>query len=227
MPALAATAQRELLGVSQMRIGLTTFLGAALLVALPCLSEAQTPASTGAVDVAQLQQTVRALTTRAEIAESAVRALNEKQTATYWSAAAAIVAALLVAGFAVVNQRAQAALERQLTAEQGLQARLLKAIELVMQSRNLYEAEIRLANLKPFIPDDARNQLEAVLKGEAVPGKSGFSGPEWTDLRVRMAETMAAKATSPGEVLQIWRYLLPGKRSVTEVTWPPSGVVPN
>lgn len=205
-----------------MRIGLITFLGAALLVALPCLSVAQAPASTGAVDVAQLQQTVQALSTRAEVAESALRALNEKQTATYWSAAAAIVAALLVAGFAVLNQRAQAKLQRLLTAEQGAQARLLTAIELVMQSRNLYEAEIRLANLKPFIPVDAQTQLEAVLKGAgAVPGKSGFAGPEFTDLRIRMAETMAAKANSSGEVLQIWRHLLPGKGSITEVTWPP------
>ena len=205
-----------------MRIGLTTFLGAALLVALPCLSVAQAPASTSAVDVAQLQQTVQALTTRAEVAESALRALNEKQTATYWSAAAAIAAALLVAGFAVLNQRAQAKLQRLLTAEQGAQARLLTAIELVMQSRNLYEAQIRLANLKPFIPDCAQTQLEAMLKGAgAASGKSGFAGTEFTDLRIRMAETMAAKANSSGEVLQIWRHLLPGKGSITEVTWPP------
>jgi len=218
-----------------MRTRLAIFRLVALLLALPGLGAAQAPASTSTAEVAQLQRTIQSLTTRAENAEtmarshatraenaeSSVRTFNEKQTATYWTAAAAIAAASVAAGFAVFNQRAQAKLQRQLTAEQAVQGRLLTAIELVMQSRNAYEAGIRLENLGPFIPEEVKTHLERMLRPQGIDAPQ-FSGPEWTDLRVRMAETMAAKAGSPSEVLQIWRHLLPSKHSVSTVTWPPA-----
>lgn len=202
-----------------MKIHLISALFATVLLIFPAMGNAQTTSLNGGVDVAKLQQAVQELTLRAEVAESSVRSLNEKQTATYWSSAAAIVAALLVAGFALINQKAQAKLQRELTSEQAKQGRLITAIEMVMQSRNSYEAKIRLKNLETFIPDDMKTHLETMLDRN---DGGGFSGYEWDDLRTKVAETMAAKANSPDEVFQIWRVMLPNKRSISSLGWPPA-----
>lgn len=112
-----------------------------------------------------------------------------------------VLAAAIGGIFAVRNQNKQAAQER-----------LLKAVELIMDSRSGYQAEIRRKNLAVFL-DDETNLHIANIKEE-------FSGPEFTDLHVALAQAMSEKATTPTEVLDIWRQVLKGKKFFDKVEYP-------
>jgi len=113
-----------------------------------------------------------------------------------------VVLAAIVAGyFALRNQNAQAA-----------QGRLLKAVELIMESRSGYQADIRTKNLSVFLDDETKKHLEKI--------DTDFSGPEHTDLHVALAEAMSAKATTPVEVLAIWKSVLKEKKFFDKVSYP-------
>ncbi len=112
-----------------------------------------------------------------------------------------VVLAAIVGGyFALRNQNTQAA-----------QGRLLKAIELIMESRSGYQADIRSKNLSVFLDDATKKHLEGI--------KTDFSGPEYTDLHVALAEAMSAKATKPAEVLAIWKSVLKEKNVFNRVSY--------
>jgi hypothetical protein len=117
-------------------------------------------------------------------------------------AALGVVIAATVGGFfAVRNQNKQAA-----------QQRLLKAVEIIMESRSGYQAEIRRRNLLVFLDNDTKEHLEGI--------KDKFSGPEFTDLHVALAQAMSEKATTPTEVLDIWKCVLKEKKFYDKVEYP-------
>ncbi|MDB5984914.1 MAG: hypothetical protein JWQ69_5929 [Pseudomonas sp.] len=171
----------------------------------------------------QVPQDISSLTSRIHDLNDEVKALKKRSEDTSiaaLSALAAIGAALLTGIFAILNQRRQAIQQRLLTAQEAEQERLLKAIEIIMQSRNRYEARIRVQNLDPFLTPLVKTHLESMLAGRFDKKKPGFSGPEWIQLRIKMAETMAAKAKDADEVYRIWQQLLADKSAVADVTWP-------
>lgn len=113
-----------------------------------------------------------------------------------------IVLAAAIAGFfAIRNQNRQAAQER-----------LLKAVELIMDSRSGYQADIRRQNLDVFLDEPARKHLEDI--------KEKFSGPEYTDLLLSLAQAMSDKAASPDKVLKIWQSVLKHKNIFHKITYP-------
>ncbi|MBS0344246.1 MAG: hypothetical protein JSS56_27395 [Proteobacteria bacterium] len=162
--------------------------------------------------------------------EQEVKALKSKSENAFVTAFAAVIAALLAGCFAIWNQRSQAVQQRELTAKeaeqqrsltakQAEQERLLKAIELIMQSRNRYEARVRMRNLEPFLTEEVNVHLDRMLNRGFNKDDPGFSGPEWIQLRIRMAETMAAKAENAEQVFAIWKQLLPEKAAVADAKW--------
>lgn len=169
-----------------------------------------TPQPQGAVpgnDVAALQARVSAQQQRIDQLQGMIDIIAKKpesnQTALY--AGLAVVIAAVVGGvFAFRNQNHQAA-----------QGRLLKAVEIIMESRSGYQADIRSKNLAVFLDDTTRAHLENI--------REIFSGPEYTDLHVQLATAMSAQAKTPGEVLEIWRAVLKEKNIYTKVTYTPAG----
>ena len=117
------------------------------------------------------------------------------------TAGGVVLAAMIAGFFAIRNQNRQAAQER-----------LLKAIELIMDSRSGYQAEIRKQNLSVFLDPPTVEHLKDI--------KTNFSGPEFTDLHVGLAHAMAEKASSPEEVLRIWKAVLKEKNVFTRVNYP-------
>lgn len=118
----------------------------------------------------------------------------------FLTAAGVILASLLAGFFALRNQNNQAA-----------QGRLLKAVELIMDSRSGYQADIRRQNLAVF--------LDAATKEHLKDIKTTFAGPEFTDIHLQLAESMAAKAQSPKEALEIWQAVLKDKNVISKVTY--------
>ena len=117
------------------------------------------------------------------------------------TAAGVIVASLLAGFFALRNQNNQAA-----------QGRLLKAVELIMESRSGYQADVRRKNLAVF--------LDAATKEHLADIKTTFAGPEFTDIHLQLAESMASKAQSPKEALEIWQAVLQEKNVINKVKYP-------
>jgi len=114
-----------------------------------------------------------------------------------------VVFAAVVGGFfAFRNQNKQAEQER-----------LLKAVELIMESRSGFHAEIRRKNLEVFLDKDTNTHLkEAINRGE-------FAGPEFTELHVALAQAMSEKAANPEDVLAIWRSVLKGKKFFDKIEY--------
>jgi len=112
---------------------------------------------------------------------------------TVFTAIATIAAAGIGGFFLLRNQNKQAA-----------QGRLLKAVELIMESRSGYQADIRRKNLSVFLDDATREHLEGI--------RDEFSGPEFTDLNLALAQAMSEKAETPQEVLNIWKCVLKDKK---------------
>ena len=117
------------------------------------------------------------------------------------TAAGVVVAAIAAGIFALLNQNKQAAQER-----------LLKAIEIIMSSQSGYQAEIRRDNLSVFLDEPTKVHLKTI--------GTNFSGPEFTDLHVGLAQAMAEKASSPEEVLRIWTAVLKEKKVFMKVDYP-------
>lgn len=132
--------------------------------------------------------------------EKKIDALREEGRNTPIYAALGVVAAALIAGlFALRNQNHQASQER-----------LLKAIDLIMQSNSGYQAEIRRRNLEVFLDPETNRKLQDI--------EHNFSGSEFTELRVALAQAMSDKVASPDEVLNIWDGLLEKKGFVKTKT---------
>lgn len=117
------------------------------------------------------------------------------------TAAGVILASLLAGFFALRNQNNQAA-----------QGRLLKAVELIMDSRSGYQADVRRQNLAVFLDDTTKEHLKDI--------KTTFAGPEFTDIHLQLAESMASKAQSPKEALEIWQAVLQEKNVINKVKYP-------
>jgi uncharacterized membrane protein YciS (DUF1049 family) len=117
------------------------------------------------------------------------------------AAAAAIVGAVLTGIFAVASRNKQAAQER-----------LLKAIDIIMQSRSGYQADVRRKNLMVFLDKPTQAHLDKI--------KTEFAGPEHTDLHVALAQGMAEKAETPEQVLEIWKTVLQEKKMFDKVVYP-------
>lgn len=116
--------------------------------------------------------------------------------------AAAILAASIAAVVAIINQKSQAK-----------QNRLLKSIEIIMSSVNGYQASVRTENLDVFLDDATRRHLDGI--------KDRFSGTEYTELAVSLAQAMSEKAKTPEEVLLIWQSVVNKKHSITHAKYPP------
>lgn len=116
------------------------------------------------------------------------------------TAGCAVLVAFTVGFFALKNQNKQAAQER-----------LLKAVELIMESRSGYQADIRRNNLAVFLDDATKKHLEGI--------KNDFSGPEFTDLHLSLAQAMSEKATTPAEVLKIWKCVLKEKQFFEKINY--------
>lgn len=80
-----------------------------------------------------------------------------------------------------------------------------------MESRSGYQAEIRRKNLAVFLDKTTEEHLANI--------KNEFSGPEFTELHVALAEAMSAHATAPKEVLAIWQSVLEGKKFFGKVEY--------
>jgi len=126
---------------------------------------------------------------------------REGSNAGAFTAAGVVLAAAIAGFFALRNQNKQAAQER-----------LLKAVELIMESRSGYQADIRKRNLSVFLDKATKEHLADI--------KTTFSGPEFTDLHVGLAQAMAAKANTPEEVLLIWKSVLKEKNVLNRIAYP-------
>lgn len=189
------------------------FLIAALLFACSqvcAIEPAFSQSASSADSLLELKQEIESLkatiTTQAkELAQQrgAIDVLQRRDGgATAALAAAGVVLAAMVAGLiALRNQNKQAAQER-----------LLKAIEIIMDSRSGYQAEMRRRNLEVFLDEVTKEHLKDIGKN--------FSGPEFTDLHVDLAQAMAEKASTPEEVLRIWTAVLEHKKVFTNVAYP-------
>lgn len=171
---------------------------------LPQTQKAQVGSSPTS-DIAALQATVSTQQQRIDRLQGMVDAITKRpesnQTALVTSLAV-VIAALAGGFFALRNQKRQA--------EQG---RLLKAVEIIMESRSGYQADIRRKNLAVFLDSTTKKHLENI--------KDTFSGPEYTDLRVQLATAMSAQAKCPTEVLEIWKAVLKEKNVFTKVEYAP------
>lgn len=173
------------------------------------ISTVQAPTATDLVrDLRQELDTLKATTaTQArEIAQQkgaldAIAQRRESSNTNNFTAAAIVLAAAIAAYLAFRNQNKQADQER-----------LLKAVEIVMESRSGHQAAIRMQNLSVFLDAPTKKHFEDI--------KKAFSGPEFDDLHVALAQAMAAKANTPEEVLLIWKTVLKGKNVFTKVIYP-------
>ena len=133
--------------------------------------------------------------------QGALRVLTEKGEGTntaLFTAVGVIIASWIAGYFALRNQNNQAA-----------QGRLLKSVELIMESRSNYQADMRRQNLSVFLDAETKEHLKDI--------KTTFSGPEFTDIHLQLAQSMASKAQSPQEVLDIWQSVLSEKNVINKV----------
>jgi hypothetical protein len=127
-------------------------------------------------------------------------------------AAAAVVVAAVVAGLvAFINQNKQAKVALINQNKQAEQERLLKAIEIIMSSRSGHQAAVRSNNLSVFLDERTKEHLKSIEKD--------FSGPEFTELRVELAQAMAEKASTPEEVFDIWTGVLSQKKALKKINY--------
>lgn len=187
---------------------LVCFLGTGIASAIPAPhtpspTSATQPTDTIRDEVSKLRVIVAEQSSRIEAQQRVIEVLvkNSGSNTSLWTALGVVIAASIGGFFAVRNQNRQAEQER-----------LLKAVELIMDSRSGYQADIRRQNLLGFL-DDATKEHLAKIKEE-------FSGPEFTDLHLALAQAMSEKATTPKEVLDIWQRVLKGKKFFDKVEYP-------
>lgn len=126
---------------------------------------------------------------------------KEGNNTAIFAAIGVLLAAAIGGIFALRNQNKQAGQER-----------LLKAVELIMESRSGYQADIRRKNLSVFLNDETKRHLERI--------RDEFSGPEFTDLHLGLAQAMSEKAATPQEVLEIWKCVLKDKKFFDKIDYP-------
>lgn len=179
---------------------------------------ASPPASQADQDLARqlsdLETTLRSQTTelttlKGEV-DATLRKKDEGPRTAFLAALAAILAALVAGGVAVWNQN-----------QQARQARFLKAIEIVMESRSAHQAWMRIQNLGVFLDEPTRQHL-LEPPGERERSRElefaqFFAGSEWTDLRLELAKAMSVKASTPQEVLAVWKAALSDKNAINKV----------
>jgi hypothetical protein len=125
----------------------------------------------------------------------------------------AVGGALITAIVAVVNQNRQANAARDLRQAQSEQERLLKAIDIIMQSRNGHQAEVRAVTLARFLDPAAKDSFKDI--------RENFSGNEYADMRVALVSAMSEKVTTPHEVIKIWQDVLGSDSSIGKIVYPP------
>ena len=128
-------------------------------------------------------------------------------------AALAVGGALITAIVAVVNQNRQANAARDLRQAQSEQERLLKAIDIIMQSRNGHQADIRATTLARFLDPAAKDSFKDIRKN--------FSGNEYADMRIALVSAMSEKVSTPSEVIRIWQDVLGPDSSIGGIVYPP------
>lgn len=126
---------------------------------------------------------------------------KQRGNTTLWAALGAVIAAFIAGAIALWNQNKQASQER-----------LLKAVEIIMESRSGYQADNRRMNLEVFLDPTTKEHLKDI--------KTQFAGPEFTDLHIALAQAMSEKATTPEEVLKIWRAILKEKNVYNKISYP-------
>ncbi|WP_434628986.1 hypothetical protein [Chromobacterium sp. CV08] len=154
-------------------------------------------------DISKLKSVVAEQSSRLERQQASIDLLakNSGGGNTLWAAFAVVIAAFLGGVFAIRNQNKQAEQER-----------LLKAVELIMNSNSAHQADIRRGNLASFLDDATNAHLENI--------KNEFSGSEFTDLHLALAQAMSEKVATPREVLDIWQRVLKGKKFFDHVEYP-------
>lgn len=154
-------------------------------------------------EVEQLRATVAAQSRELAQQKRTIESYSKKSetsNAPWLTMAGAIFTAGIAGIVAIINSNKQAA-----------QQRLLKAIELIMESSSGYQADIRKQNLAVFLDEATKEHLKNI--------KMTFSGPEHTDLHVALAEAMSAKATNPAEVQAIWKEVMKDKKIYNNVQY--------
>jgi hypothetical protein len=203
-----------------MRMLLYKYLCLALLIVLPTTLAAQSNTPNAPrnqpsspvdatqdlkLEIEQLRSQIEEQKTQIDfIQKVAIDACAKKTDGSYspvFAAIGVVFAAGLGGFFTLRNQNKQAAQER-----------LLKAVELIMGSKSNYQADIRRQNLSVFLDDRTKQALENI--------KDKFSGTEFTDLLLSLAQAMSEKATTPSEVLRIWKCVLKEKKVYTSVNYP-------
>lgn len=137
-------------------------------------------------------------------------AIHKPESSTSYLSVLGVVSAAIIAGvFAVVAAVIAGVVAVRNFAKQAEQTRLLKAIEIIMDSRSGYQAAVRRDNLSVFLDDATKNHLQDI--------GTRFSGPEYTDLLQALAVAMADKATTAEQVLDIWKTALKGKKIFDDI----------
>lgn len=169
----------------------------------PATSAASQQASGLSQDIDKLKLVVADQQRQIDRQHGMIEAASQRRDGGYtaiYTAIGVVFAAFVGGFFALRNQNLQA--------EQG---RLLKAVELIMESRSGYQADMRAKNLSVFLDAATTEHLKNI--------KDTFSGPEFTDLHVQLAEAMSAQAKTPEEALSIWKAILREKKVFNRVTY--------
>ena len=169
---------------------------------VPAVNSAEIQALTAEID--RLKAVIAEQQIQVSQQQGALQVLTQKGegvSTALLTAAGVILASLFAGYFALKNQNNQAA-----------QGRLLKAVELIMDSRSGYQADIRRQNLAVFLDATTKEHLKDI--------KTTFAGPEFTDIHLQLAESMASKSQLPKEALEIWQAVLKEKNVINKVKYP-------
>jgi len=92
----------------------------------------------------------------------------------------------------------------------------MKAAELFMSSHTAWGAKKRLELLSQIFRERMPADIVERFKDENFPGQKYY------DLRLEIAKQMAAKCTSPSDVIEVFRASFPEERSIFENIYPAS-----
>lgn len=180
-----------------------TFIVSPIAFAISAKSSSTVSSSSSIDEFRELRSLVVAQGQQIAALQATVETYKKKSdnNATSFITAFGVILAAFIGGFfAFKNQN-----------EQAKQGRLLKAVELIMDSRSGYQADIRRKNLNVFLDDETQKHLKTI--------KDEFAGPEFTDLHVALAQSMSEKASTPEQVLGIWKSVLKGKKLFDKIEY--------
>jgi hypothetical protein len=151
-------------------------------------------------ELAKLRDAVGILDHQLARQQGAIESLSKKDdSSTGLLALVGAIAAALIAGYAsVVNGNKQAAQER-----------LLRAVELIMESKSGYQAELRRQNLAVFLDTATADHLKGI--------KNNFYGPENAETLTALAIAMSNKVTDPEDVFDIWDRVFKDRKLTEKV----------